>query len=168
MIAIHKPTLQSSNFSYTTRSCQLWIPLPIVPATVIECWTTKRSTYINYAEVASCCYYSLYNAPNFSRLRECKTLWGLPELLLMPIVYARNALVLSIFLALFSSLRCVHTEGWCGCMYVCSCWRPLCMLVAMLLHSQSVYIQHSWLYAHEGPTSRAVWVPHTCGLLTLK
>ena len=45
-------------------------------------------------------------------------LWGPPELLLTPIVYARYAIALSIFLASFGSLHCAHTEGWCGCSYL--------------------------------------------------
>ena len=48
------------------------------------------------------------------KLGECRALWGSPELLLLPIVYAKYAIALSI---LFGSLRCVHTEGWCGCSY---------------------------------------------------
>ena len=44
-------------------------------------------------------------------------MWSSPELLSMPIVYASYAIALSIFLALFGSLHCWHTEGQCGCSY---------------------------------------------------
>ena len=42
---------------------------------------------------------------------ECKALCGSPELLSTPLVYARYAIALSIFLVLFSSLCCAHTKG---------------------------------------------------------
>ena len=88
-------------------------------------------------------------------------MWGLPELLSMLIVYARYALALAIFLALFSSPCCTHTEGWCECSWLSTPTVYVGSYAVALL----IFLA---LFSSLGCTSRAVWAMRTRGLITLK